>query len=149
MKSLIALFLLFPALAFAAAEVPEITFPHKVEIVYEFKKNPIILDVKIEQEKDVVRLSVIVEKNVDRDMAKVVANNLVRLTKSKSLDDKPTNQKNPGKGLYTYKIKISRTDGVILVRGTKPAKKAGLHFDSPSMENIQLTPLTRAGGSSR
>src|SRR5688572_26531950 len=123
--SLLSLLISVPAFAEEVA-VPPISFPHQVEIVYEAKKNPSVLDVKIDQKDGDVKLDAIVSKNVDRDGAKQIAMNLVMLAKVISLDDKPKEKNIPGTGLYTYKVTIKRSDAITLVVGEKPAKKKKL-----------------------
>ncbi len=150
--ALVLLLFCFPALAEEAAiEPPQMSFGQKVEVVYEARKNPIILDVRIEQEKSTLKIDVIVDRNADRDDAKKIALNLVMLTKTRSLDDNPQKKGEPGKGLYDYKVTIRRTDAVVLVVGEKPAKKKKISFDAPVMENIppKFRPMTREDAAGR
>jgi hypothetical protein len=130
-------------------DVPVMTFPQKVDIVYQARKNPVILELTINQDKARVTLDATVDKNTDRDMAKAIALNVVMLTKTISLDDKPTEKGKPGKGLYDYVVTVRRADAVILVVGHKPAKKVNLRFDPPALQEIPMRPLTRADGTLR
>src|SRR5688572_26892178 len=128
--TVLSLLFTLPAFAEEKAEVvvPLISFPQQVDIVYETKKNPSVLDVKIKQDNADVTLDAIVDKNIDRDGAKKIAMNLVMMTKVLSLDDKPKKKDLPGKGLYNYKVTIKRSDAVVLVAGDKPAKEEKLSF---------------------
>ena len=132
-------------------EAPEMSFGQKVEVVYEARKNPTVLDVRIEQEKNVLKIDAIVDRSLDREDAKKIALNLVMLTKTLSLDDNPQKKDEPGKGLYDYKVTIRRTDAVVLVAGEKPAKKKKFSFDAPTMENVppRFQPLTREDAAGR
>lgn len=141
--------LLFLTFAAVAADVPIISFPQKVDIVHTARKNPMILDLKIEQDNAKVMLDAIVDRRTDRDMAKIVARDLVLLVKSMSLDDRPRQKAEPGKGLYDYTVTIRRTDAAILVIGRKPPKRVDLRFDPPALENIQMRPVTRADGTTQ
>jgi hypothetical protein len=129
-------------------DVPQITYAQKVEVVVDAKHNPMILDLHIDQEKDGVSLIAIVDKDVDHEVAKKIASDLVMLTKSMTLDDRPTDIKEPGKGLYNYGVKIIRTDQVVLLTARKMAADADLKIDPPMMEDLapEIRPLTRADG---
>lgn len=137
--------------AVVAPDAPQMSFAQKVEVVYEAKKNPAIFDVRIEQDKNTLKIEAIVDRNIDRDTAKKIALNLVMLTKVLSFDDKPKKKDEPGKGLYDYKVTINRTDAVVLAAAEKPAKEEKLSFDAPVMENIppKFRPLTREDAAGR
>jgi hypothetical protein len=132
-------FLLFAVPTFAEPEIepPVITFAQKVDIVVAGKKNPNIFDIKIEQDKATVKIDAIVDRNLDRETAKKIAENLILMTKAVSLDDEPT-EKEAGTGLYDYKATIRRTDAVVAVIAEKPAKKKKITFEVPA----EIRPMT-------
>lgn len=141
MRVLFALLVLLACPAWAASDVPDLTFAQKVTIVVEAKHDPRILDMKINQGNHVVKIDLIVDKNTDRQQAKSMATSVVMLAKSMSLDDKPTEKDVPGKGLYTYHVTITRPDGVVLLLAKKSRKKKQVSFEDP----VPVTrPLTRA-----
>lgn len=127
-------------------DVPVISYAQKVNIVVAAKKNPAVFDLRIDQDKDNVMLSAIVDNSIDRKAAEELARNLVVLTKSMTLDDKPTDIKVPGKGLYNYGVRVARVDAVVLASARKPANKKKLVIEPQALENLQFQPLTRAGG---
>lgn len=124
----------------AVVEVPEITFAQKVDMVVSMKKDPRVLDVKIEQQKRKITVDVIVDKNQDQEEAKGLALTAVMLIKSKCLDDPIKDRATPGKGLYDYTLNFSRPNGVRLLQANKPAKKAKLSFENP---DPVVAPATR------
>lgn len=136
--------LLFAFSAMANIDAPVLTFQQKVEIVVEAKKNPAILELKLEQNGYVIAISAIVDKDTTRDQAKGMAHDLVVLTKALSLDDKPKDDKTIGKGLYDYNIGINRVDGILLLTAKKPAKKKKINFDLPveMPAPVQIKPWT-------
>lgn len=146
---LIALFVLFAFPAFAqdakslsqTPDVPVVSFSQQVEIVYLAKKDPRVLDIKFNQEKDTITLNLIVDKNVTLEQAKKMVLSLVIIAKSKSLDDPPKDKEKPGKGLYNYTINLAFPNGINLVNATKEKAKEDLHFEDP----FQVEPLLRAG----
>lgn len=127
--------------AASAIAVPEITFAQKVDMVVTAKKDPRILDVKIEQHKQKVVVDVIVDKNQDQEETKGLALTMVMLVKSKCLDDPLKDRNTPGKGLYDYVLNFSRPNGIRLLQANKPAKKAKLSFENP---DPLVEPATRA-----
>lgn len=145
MRFLIALFVLLPLTAFAI-DVPIMSFQQQVMIVVEAKKDLNVLDLRIQQNGDKVSLRAIVDKNIDRKAAREIANHLVILTKAMSLDDKPKDDKVPGKGLYNYDVDITLADGVMLLQAEKPAKKTKLDVKDPGIfpAPVQVQPWTHA-----
>lgn len=131
-----------PYLTYAAADVPLLGFPQQVEIVVETKKDPRILELKLEQKEDMIHIVMIVDRNQDREEVKELALNVVMLTKMRSMDDPPKTKDKPGKGLYNYEVQISRPDGVALLTALKPKAKSGLQFED---RILHTQPLTRAG----
>lgn len=142
---------LWSCTALAAAEVPVLTFEQKVNIVVQAQKNPAVLSVKLEQKDAEVSIAIIADKNTDRSQAETIANDVVLLTKSLSLDDKPVDDKNLGKGLYDYRVTINRVDGILLLSASKPAKKKKLSLDPPAQIQapVQVRPWTRADETAR
>ena len=142
---------LWSCTALAAAEVPVLTFEQKVNIVVQAQKNPAVLSVKLEQKDAEVSIAIIADKNTDRSQAETIANDVVLLTKSLSLDDKPVDEKNLGKGLYDYRVTINRVDGILLLSASKPAKKKKLSLDPPAQIQapVQVRPWTRADETAR
>lgn len=127
-------------LAPAVADVPEISFGQKVDMVVTAKYDPRILDVKIDQTGPKLMVNVVVDKNQDQEEIKEIANTLIRQIKSKSLDDLPKDKKEPGKGLYDYQLNFSHPDGVNLLTAYKLAKETILRFESPVP---MMQPVTR------
>lgn len=141
-----AILCLFPVIGFAAPEAPQIGYAHKVEIVVTAKRDPRILDMKINQDKQAVTMDVIVDKSVDRQHTKEMALTNIMQVKSLSLDDKPKDKKKPGKGIFDYTVNYYRPDGVLLLTATKPAKKEKIKFEDPG---LVMEPATRAGAVGR
>ena len=140
--TLVVLLFAFPVMA--NIDAPILTFEKKVEIVVEAKKNPAILELKLEQSGYAIAISAIVDKDITRDQAKGMAQDVVILTKALSLDDKPKDGKTIGKGIYDYNITINRVDGILLLTAKKPAKKKKINFDLPAdmPAPVQIKPWT-------
>jgi hypothetical protein len=127
------------------ADVPMMTFGQKVEIVVDAKRDANILDMQINQKKNIIDMDVVVDRSFDREKVKTMATNLIILAKRKSLDDPPTKRTEPGPGLYNYRVTIVRPDGVVLITALKPKKKSTVHYQDPFVSE----PLTRAGANAR
>lgn len=125
-----------------ANDVPQISFSQQVNIVVTVKRDPRVLEMKIRQENAKVILDLILDQNQDREEAKSIAHMAIMVAKSLSLDDKPADAKEPGKGLYEYQVTVSRPDGVVLVAAHKPQKKKTIQYENPAPV---LHPVTRAG----
>lgn len=150
MKMILAALMLFAVPAFAI-DAPVLTYQQKVEIVVAAKKNPAILELKLEQKEYDIAMNAIVDKDINRDQAKGMAHDMVLLAKAFSLDDKPKDDKTIGKGLYNYTVTINRVDGILLLQAKKPAKKSKISFNRP-MElpaPIQVRPWTREDANPR
>lgn len=132
--------------AVAAVAVPQMSFSQQVNIVVMAKRDPRILELKIRQENAIVNLDMIVDQNQDREEAKTIAHNTIMIAKSFSLDDKPADNKEPGTGLYDYKLNMTRPDGVVLVVAEKLKESKTIRFENPVPV---LQPLTRAGVNGR
>ncbi len=145
------LFSLGSVSVYAAIDPPILTFEKKVEIVVRTRKDPRIFEMKIEQNKTEILLTLVVDRNVDRALGKIMAFNAVYTTKNLSLDDPSTDQKILGKGLYDYTVVITRADGINLLRATKPRAKKSLRFDlEPAPALTPLMPSSnRAGATSQ
>jgi hypothetical protein len=122
-------------------QVPDLVFSQQVNIVVSAKKDPRIFDVKVTQKDDTINLELIVDQNVEQIQAKQMANDIIILAKSQTLDDPPKNNKSPGKGLYNYHLNITHPDGVQLFSASKPKDKSDIIVED---QNPVLRPLTRA-----
>lgn len=100
------------------ATVPILTFRQQVDCVVTAKKNPVILQAKIEQKQHIIESDLVIANTQNREQAKKLAIDFIRLIKQKSLDEDPTKEK-IGKGLYTYKIQVSRANKAVLATGVK------------------------------
>ncbi len=150
-SSALLLLLLVTLPAHAAVEVPIVTYEQKVNIVVQAQKNPAILSLKIDQKDADVTIAAVVDKNTDRSQAVQIAQDVVLLVKSLSLDDKPTDEKTVGKGLYTYHVTINRVDNVLLLSAHKDAKEKEIKLDPPVElpKPTQIRPWTRADETSQ
>ncbi len=128
-----------------ARPVPEISYMQKVDIVYTAKKDPRVLDVKIEQNKNIILVNMIVDKNQDREEAKELTKTMIMQIKTKSLDDPPKDRTKPGKGLYDYQINCARPDGIGLLTALKPAAKTKITFENPVPLLTPETPVDAIG----
>jgi hypothetical protein len=128
-----------------AIDAPILTFEKQVEIVVAAQKDPNVLQVKIDQKKSYLQFDIMVERHVDRIKAQEIAFDIIFIAKSNSLDDRPVDDKTLGKGLYNYKVVITRADGIQLGTGIKLAKKKHLSFRSPVTlpQPVQVRPWTR------
>lgn len=127
-----------------AVDAPILTFEKQVEIVVAAQKDPNILQVKIDQKNDHLEFRVMVDRHVDRQKAKEIVQDMIYIAKTNSLDDRPASRKELGKGLYHYKVVVTRADGIELGTGIKLAKNKTFSFRSPVAlpQPVQVKPWT-------
>ena len=135
-----------PVAAAPVLDVPRLGFAHQVEIVVETKRDPRVYEMKIAQENEIIHIDLIVDRDQDHEQVKQIAFDVVMRTKMRSLDDRPESGKEPGKGLYTYKVNITRPDGVVLLTAIKPRNKKKLRYEDPI---LPPQPWTRADANAR
>lgn len=127
-------------------DVPKLGFAHQVDIVVETKRDPRVLEMKITQENEIIHIDLIVNRDQDHEQVKKIAFDVVMRVKMRSLDDRPKSGKEPGKGLYTYKVTITRPDAVVLLTATKPRRKRKMIYEDAI---LRTEPLTRADVNAR
>lgn len=127
----ISLFLLiWPLTVWAATEdaegknipVPDISYSQKVEIIVPIQQNKDVLSATINQKDKNIELLMTVSNECIVERAKYLGNAFLMRTKTITLDD-PAGKEEPGTGLYTYRITITRSNGKIIVEGIKASDK--------------------------
>lgn len=98
--------------------VPIMTFRQQVDSVVTIQRHPNVLQATVDQEGDMIAGSLVISNDRNRKQAKELAKEFIRIIKKKSLDEEP-NAKEIGKGLYTYKIEVSRANKTVLATGIK------------------------------
>lgn len=121
--------------------VPQISFSQQVNIVVTVKQDPRVFEMKLAQDDAKIFMDLIVDQKQDRAAAQEIAHHAIMVTKSFSLDDKPADNKEPGTGLYDYRLRISRPDGVILLIAEKLQEEKAIRFENPVPV---FQPLTRS-----
>jgi hypothetical protein len=146
MKQIFSALLIFmwPYLAAAAMDVPQITFAQATNMVIAAKHaNPSLLDMRLSQQQALVQINLIVANSLNRLQAKAMGLSVLHLAKSMSLDTPPAanNKANDlGQGLYDYTLLIAKPNGQPWLQASKAATTGLVQWQDVS----PTVPATRA-----